>query len=455
MIVLALVFVGPRGRDRIDLRMQDTVGTEDWLTGRVDLNAATLAMVRDYPLLGVGLGCWPELFSHYQAPPWLDMIYREAHDDYAQLIAETGVVGFGLIVCCFALIGRQFYRAIAKNREISPALAALSAALMAMAFHEIFDFSLQTPANALLFTVLLALATRMVMRPAPVSRTDGTQTNWKPRVTAVGVSAIAALLIMRALRQGSTPYPYDIKEPKSVAAAVALISAHPAESSPHLDLVSLAGESLSTEARLKEMRAAVWLDPNDPYAKDDYALALFDQKMTAQALDQIRRSVMVSPALSTHPYLGQSSIPRLTDQAKNAVERGFAEAIERRYAGAVQGLADFYIALGRLADAGDTYRQAAQREGDSDTGENYLLRGGRTYAQAGHMEHARELFDRAIRNQPAEARPYVDETTLVLAPQHELKAAERLVAQGVQAGADPSYCTGLWPERQKRMATQR
>ena len=48
---------------------------------------------------------------------------------------------------------------------------------------------------------------------------------------------IALVLIVRALRQEKTPYPYDIKEPKSAAAAVALISAHPAESSPHLELV--------------------------------------------------------------------------------------------------------------------------------------------------------------------------------------------------------------------------
>jgi tetratricopeptide (TPR) repeat protein len=307
-----------------------------------------------------------------------------------------------------------------------------------MVFHEFFDFSLQTPANALLFTVLVALAVRMAGNPVVGGEAEAVTAppSGRLRIGAVCVSAVALVLIVRALRQEKTPYPYDIKEPKSVASAVALISSHPAESNPHLELVSLAGESLSRQARLRELRAAVWLDPNDPYARDEYALALLHQKMTAQALDEITRSVMVSPSLATHPYLSELSIPRLTDQVRSAVERGFAEAIERRYDGAAQGLGDFYTVLGRFADAGDTYSVAAQRERDERIRENYLLSAGRAYARAGRMEEAGTFFEEAIRNDPANDRPYADMTTLVLGPQHKLKAAQSLIAKGVEAGAD-------------------
>ena len=437
VLVLSILFIGQRAREQIDARLEGTFQSDVGIGGRHALTTGTLAMAMDYPVLGAGFGCWPELYSHYQTPPWLDMIYREAHNDYAQLLAETGIVGFGLVVWFFAVVGRRLYGALAEGSSVSPTLVALCASLAAMVFHEFFDFSLQTPANALLFTVVLALAVRMAIYAAADGAAEAVFVpNWKVRLGAGCVSMIALVLIVRALRQEKTPYPYDLKEPTSAASAVALISSHPAESNPHLELISLAGESLSGQTRLKELRAAVWLDPNDPYARDDYALALLDQKMTAQALDEITRSVMVAPSLATHPYLSESSIPRLTDQAKSAVERGFAEAIERRYDGAAQGLGDFYTVLGRFADAGDTYGMAAQSEHDQNLRETYLLNAGRAYVRASRMDEAAKLFEEAILNDPANDRPYADMTTLVLGPQHQLKAAQSLIAKGVGAGAD-------------------
>jgi tetratricopeptide (TPR) repeat protein len=51
------------------------------------------------------------------------------------------------------------------------------------------------------------------------------------------------------------------------------------------------------------------------------------------------------------------------------------------------------------------------------------------------MDEARKSFELAISNDPEDSRPYVDVTSLVLGPQHQLKAAARLIARGVEAGA--------------------
>src|SRR6266516_2980729 len=53
----------------------------------------SLGMLREFALFGVGLGSWPELFPRYQTPPWSSLFYREAHNDYIELLAETGLVG--------------------------------------------------------------------------------------------------------------------------------------------------------------------------------------------------------------------------------------------------------------------------------------------------------------------------------------------------------------------------
>jgi O-antigen ligase/tetratricopeptide (TPR) repeat protein len=446
VLLLSILFIGQQGRNQIDERLQGTFQFGNGRSVRSELTGATLAMARDYPLLGVGLGCWPELFAHYQPPPWLDLIYREAHNDYAQLLAETGVVGFALLAWFFAAAGRPVFRALAKGPGVPPVLAALSAALSAMAFHEFFDFSLQTPANAVLFIVLAALTVRMSLNAGAAGGQVENEVENKdeslgrPRLWAqlgaLCTSALALALIACALGQDKIPYPYDIKVPGDAAQAAALISAHPALSNPHLQLVRMAGDSLSSDARLGELRAAVWLDPNDPYARDEYALALLHRKMVMQGFDNVTLSVRNSPDLSTHSYLSDEFIPRLTDQTRRAVERGFRQAIELRYQGAAQGLGDYYTTLGRYAEAGDTFLDAARTAPDDDFRQTWLLSAGRAYAQAGAMDDARKSFELAIRNEPDDSRPYVEVTSSVLGPEHQLKAAERLVGQGVQAGAD-------------------
>ena len=50
-------------------------------------------MIRDFPIFGVGLGAWPEIFSRYQLPPWFLLFSDEAHNDYLQLWAESGAIG--------------------------------------------------------------------------------------------------------------------------------------------------------------------------------------------------------------------------------------------------------------------------------------------------------------------------------------------------------------------------
>ena len=128
VLALSMLFIGEQARDQIDARLQGTFESDVSIGGRRALTTGTLAMAMDYPVLGVGLGCWPELFSHYQAPPWFSMLFREAHNDYAQLVAETGIVGFGLMAWFFVVVGRRLYHALAQGSAVSPTLVALCAA---------------------------------------------------------------------------------------------------------------------------------------------------------------------------------------------------------------------------------------------------------------------------------------------------------------------------------------
>jgi O-antigen ligase len=72
--------------------------------------------------------------------------YREAHNDYVQLLVETGVPG--LLIALWAAVA-----AFAAARSRPWQLAALAGVLL----HEIVDFDLQVPAVAVLFVAVAAL----------------------------------------------------------------------------------------------------------------------------------------------------------------------------------------------------------------------------------------------------------------------------------------------------------
>lgn len=114
---------------------------------RLPLWRDTAQLIREYPLMGVGLGTFeaPFLKQKTSDPMLLD---QYAHNDYLQVLAETGVIGFMLL--CWALV--TALRSCWPRRPPTQIDAALSAgafgAVTAIALHSLTDFNLSIPANA-------------------------------------------------------------------------------------------------------------------------------------------------------------------------------------------------------------------------------------------------------------------------------------------------------------------
>jgi O-antigen ligase len=85
--------------------------------------------------------------------------YDYTHNDYAQIAAETGVVGLGLMGLVVALSLAAALRAQWVRRD--PLMRGMSFACImgvtSLLIHSWVDFNLQIPANAVYFMVLLAL----------------------------------------------------------------------------------------------------------------------------------------------------------------------------------------------------------------------------------------------------------------------------------------------------------
>jgi O-antigen ligase len=111
------------------------------------------------PVGGWGLGTFPTVYPSYRSF-YTNQFVNEAHNDYVQLLVETGLLGFALMLWFLA---RLYQHGLPTSRrwEFQWDAAVSLAALLGctgILLHSLVDFNLQIPANAALFYSLCGLA---------------------------------------------------------------------------------------------------------------------------------------------------------------------------------------------------------------------------------------------------------------------------------------------------------
>jgi glycosyltransferase involved in cell wall biosynthesis/ribosomal protein S18 acetylase RimI-like enzyme/O-antigen ligase len=146
LAVLATVLLGVHGRGSArDGLLDATVGRN-----RIGLWSEALAMAADHPLTGVGPGRFDEESSRARRDPDL----RWAHSGFLQQAAETGFVGFGILVGVFVW---SFGRLAASRGEAGPALLTGFGVLL-LGIHASVDYILHFPAVPVIAAALVGSA---------------------------------------------------------------------------------------------------------------------------------------------------------------------------------------------------------------------------------------------------------------------------------------------------------
>jgi putative inorganic carbon (HCO3(-)) transporter len=165
IIALDILIVGSWfGVDQVAKRIQQTEVTTSAdnplpTEHRDEVDRQALAYAKDFLLTGSGGGSFYVTFPAYSSSGIVGF-YDHAHNDYLQLLTETGVIGFSLCALIVAMAAVQALLALRRRNDplMRGTAFGVTLAICWLAIHSTVDFNMQIPANALTMTVILALA---------------------------------------------------------------------------------------------------------------------------------------------------------------------------------------------------------------------------------------------------------------------------------------------------------
>jgi len=126
---------------------------------RLSIDRDCLRMLVKKPLLGWGLGAFPIVYPEFRSF-YTNFFVNQAHNDYLQLLVETGLAGFSIAVWFLVLVFRRAAGKLKNWTETASGALTMAALIgcVGILVHSFLDFNLQIPANAALFYVLCAIA---------------------------------------------------------------------------------------------------------------------------------------------------------------------------------------------------------------------------------------------------------------------------------------------------------
>ena len=126
---------------------------------RLNIARDTLRMFRTNPFMGWGVGTFADVYPQFRSF-YTEAFVNAAHNDYLQVLAETGLVGAGILLWLILTAIRPALRKTKNWPSDVNGILSLAALLgiSGILVHSAVDFNLEIPANAMIFYTLCTVA---------------------------------------------------------------------------------------------------------------------------------------------------------------------------------------------------------------------------------------------------------------------------------------------------------
>lgn len=152
----AVLFLG--GADSLLRGVGFSNTSDDISSGRLYFWSVAWQIFTTNPVFGAGLDSFGAAFTHFDIRSGTYRV-EQAHNDYLQMLADGGVVGFALLVAFIFLLVRKSLTRVREcsNDFVRTTVTGGLAGCVGILVHSFFDFPLRTAGNAFFFVLVVAL----------------------------------------------------------------------------------------------------------------------------------------------------------------------------------------------------------------------------------------------------------------------------------------------------------
>ena len=155
--MLGLLFLAGSAALAVMVSSGMSTSNQTSVTIRADIWKHSVEAIRDHGLVGSGVGTFPSIYPHYEDPATVERTYiNHAHNDYMEIVLETGLPGAVLLLLFFAWWSSRAF-AIWRSPNAAELARAACIASAAVLLHSLVDYPLRTAAIATAMAMALAL----------------------------------------------------------------------------------------------------------------------------------------------------------------------------------------------------------------------------------------------------------------------------------------------------------
>lgn len=291
-------------------RFQDVTGSAYSSNFRTLMNSVSLEMIRSEPLAGIGADNYGMQFNRFREqyaaanPGDPDLAYGEigivghAHNEYLQIAAELGLTGAAIFGWFLIGIGVMAFRALRVLRSRSLlAIASVMGLAMFLASSAVSAYSFRLMQNGIVFFIVLAVAAKTTLADKR-ERTEVTASEKRSYLVPACAAGMLACVLLAS---------YSVVRVSSVI----------------ITTRANYTEDLGHASRLYQ--TAIRLDQENPDARNNFAMRLFQEDRFADAVPLLQESIDIGRGQSVDFSYLASAQSLAGDNA--AAERTMAGAV--------------------------------------------------------------------------------------------------------------------------------